>query len=113
MSGARVSRAAERDRPNRVIGRDLGTEVTLLLVSIDEIGGGPGLHWHPYDEVFSIQEGRARYTVGDAVIEAGPGDVVFGPAEVPHRFEVIETPFRATDIHLSAEWIQTEVETGD
>ena len=38
------------------------------------MGEGPTLHVHPYDEVFTIQKGRARFTVGDQVIDAEAGD---------------------------------------
>ncbi|APE43370.1 hypothetical protein BOO69_08040 [Sulfitobacter alexandrii] len=93
-----------------VEGRDLGTSVTVLFVTHDKPGGGPKLHWHPYDELFVIRRGRARFTVGDEVIDGGPGDVIRGPANVPHRFEVIEAPYEAQDIHLSPEWIQTDLE---
>ncbi|ETW13041.1 mannose-6-phosphate isomerase [Roseivivax marinus] len=93
-----------------VTGRDLGCGVTVLFVTADEVGKGPKLHWHPYDELFVIRRGRARFTVGDEVIEGGPGDVIRGPAHVPHRFEVIEAPYEAQDIHLNETWIQTDIE---
>jgi hypothetical protein len=28
------------------------------------------LHVHPYDEIFTITEGRARFTVGDGIVDA-------------------------------------------
>lgn len=92
-------------------GKDLGTGVTILFVEIDSVGQGPKLHTHPYDEVFVVREGRARYRVGDETIEAGAGDIVLAPAEVPHSFENLG-PGRlvSTDIHLSPEWIQTDLE---
>ena len=31
-------------------------------------------------------DGRATFEVGDRVIEAGPGDFLFGPREIPHRW---------------------------
>ncbi|HBM61012.1 cupin domain-containing protein [Salipiger marinus] len=94
----------------RVEGQRFGTEVTVLFVALDQPGSGPKLHVHPYDELFIIRRGRARYTIGDEVIEAGEGDILFGPAEVPHRFEVLEAPFESTDIHLSERWIQIDLE---
>ncbi|MBX9460180.1 MAG: cupin domain-containing protein [Brevundimonas sp.] len=42
---------------------------------------------HPYDETFIVIEGRARFFVGETTLEAAAGDVVLGPAGVPHRFE--------------------------
>lgn len=60
------------------------TIATLIRYATDKIGEGPTLHVHPYDEIFTITEGRARFTVGDKVIDAEAGDIVFGPANVPH-----------------------------
>ncbi|SLN39954.1 Cupin domain protein [Roseivivax jejudonensis] len=93
-----------------VEGRDLGVDITVLFVTADTVGQGPKLHWHPYDELFVIRRGRARFTIGDDTIEGAAGDVIHGPARVPHTFEVLEAPYEAQDIHLSPEWIQTDIE---
>jgi mannose-6-phosphate isomerase-like protein (cupin superfamily) len=71
------------------------------------VGEGPTLHVHPYDEIFTITEGRARFTVGDKTIDAEAGDVVLGPANIPHGYQNLG-PGRldSLDIHLSPEWIQ-------
>lgn len=88
-------------------GKDLQTNVTLIRYATDNVGEGPTLHVHPYDEIFTITEGRARFTVGDRTIDAEAGDVVFGPANVPHGYQNLG-PGRldSLDIHLSPEWIQ-------
>lgn len=88
-------------------GKDIGTNVTLIRYVTDVVGEGPTLHVHPYDEIFTITEGRARFTVGDKVIDAEAGDVVLGPANVPHGYQNLG-PGRldSLDIHLSPEWIQ-------
>ena len=52
-------------------GGDVGTGVTVLFFSSDRIGAGPPLHVHPYDELFILRQGRARFTVGDDVIDYG------------------------------------------
>ena len=44
----------------RFEGKDIGADVTVLFFSSDEIGAGPVLHVHPYDEVFIVRTGRAR-----------------------------------------------------
>ena len=31
-------------------------------------------------------EGQARFTIGEETLEAGPGDLVFLPREVPHAY---------------------------
>ena len=74
-------------------------------------GHGPRLHTHPYQEVFILLEGSATYTVGDEVLVANTGDIVIGPANVPHKF-VNNGPgvLRQIDIHASdhfvTEWLE-------
>ena len=41
----------------RIEGRSLGTNVTILFYSTEEVGRGPVLHVHLYDETFVIREG--------------------------------------------------------
>ncbi|MGI8687980.1 MAG: cupin domain-containing protein [Thermomicrobiales bacterium] len=49
-------------------------------------GEGPNLHVHPYEEVFVIQEGHATFTLGESTVEVDAGNIVIGPAGVPHKF---------------------------
>lgn len=94
-----------------VNGELLGTQVTVLTYGNDEPGTGPPLHVHPYDEVFVVQEGRARFFVGDQVIEASAGEVVLGPAGVPHRFiNLGPGRLQTLDIHQAPRWIQTNLD---
>lgn len=94
-----------------VNGETLDTQITVLTYGNDEPGTGPALHIHPYDEVFVVQQGRARFFVGDDVIDAVAGEVVFGPAAVPHRFiNLGPGRLQTLDIHLSPKWIQTNLE---
>ncbi|HMF15261.1 MAG TPA: cupin domain-containing protein [Gemmataceae bacterium] len=83
------------------------TNITLIRYVTDVVGEGPTLHVHPYDEIFTITEGRARFTVGDKTIDAETGDVILGPANIPHGYQNLG-PGRldSLDIHLSPEWIQ-------
>lgn len=112
---ARLTRADWARRPDawsgRVEGATLGTGVSVIFFTTDEVGGGPRLHRHPYDEVFIVREGRALFTVGDTQMEAAAGDVVFGPATVPHRF-VNLGPGRleTTDIHLNDRIVQEDLD---
>ena len=94
-------------------GKGLGTGITLIHYVTDVVGEGPTLHVHPYDEIFTITEGHARFTVGDKVIDAHAGDVVLGPANVPHGYQNVG-PGRldSLDIHLSPEWIQYNLADG-
>lgn len=94
-----------------VSGEALDADALILFVTIEEVGAGPSWHVHPYDELFVLTEGRARFTVGDATFDAGAGDVVMGPAAVPHKYENLGPGrLRSTDIHLSREWIQTDLD---
>ena len=94
----------------RFEGRDIGTGITVLFYATEETGKGPLWHVHPYDEVFIIREGRALFTIGDEKIEAGPGDVLMGPAEVPHKYHNLGPGrLESVDIHLSDRWIQTDL----
>ncbi len=73
-------------------------------------GGGAVLHTHPYEEVFLTLEGEATFTVGDATIEAGAGQIVVAPAGVPHKFVNSGSgPLRQVDIHPSGRILQENV----
>ncbi len=94
-----------------VDGETLPTQLTVLTYGNEEPGTGPVLHVHPYDEVFVILEGRARFFVGDEVIDAVAGEVVLGPAGLPHRFiNLGPGKLQTLDIHQSPRWIQTNLE---
>ncbi|MDO5604246.1 MAG: cupin domain-containing protein [Paracoccus sp. (in: a-proteobacteria)] len=91
-------------------GAQMGTDVTVVCCETDEVGAGPVLHLHPYAETFIVVEGRARYQIGETVIEAAAGDVLIGPGGVPHRFTNLGPGrLRTVDIHHSPEWIQTDL----
>lgn len=94
-----------------IAGEALGAPVTVLAYGTDQIGEGPRLHVHPYDEVFVVIEGRGRFFVGDTVVDATAGEVVFGPAGIPHRFENLGPGrLQTIDIHHSPRWIQTDLD---
>ena len=95
----------------RIEGKDLGTNATILFFSSGEIGDGPQLHFHTYDEIFIIRQGRAGFTIGDETFEAEAGDILFGPANIPHKFENLGPGrLETTDIHLSDHFAQVELE---
>ncbi|MEM8689397.1 MAG: cupin domain-containing protein [Pseudomonadota bacterium] len=92
-------------------GKTIDTGVTVIFYATEEVGKGPLWHVHPYDELFIVRTGRALFTVGDEKIEAEAGDILLGPANVPHKYHnlgpgVLET----TDIHVSDTWIQTDLD---
>jgi mannose-6-phosphate isomerase-like protein (cupin superfamily) len=102
-----------KDGPWRgsLAGEAINGSVTILAYGNDTVGEGPGLHVHPYDETFVIIAGRARFFVGDEIIEAGAGEAVLGPAGVPHRFENLGPGrLQTIDIHHAPRWIQTDLD---
>jgi mannose-6-phosphate isomerase-like protein (cupin superfamily) len=49
---------------------------------------------HTEDEVYVVLAGRARFTAGAETVDCGPGDILFVPALVPHRFHDITDELR-------------------
>ncbi len=93
-----------------VPGEALASGTTVPAYGTDEIGMGPKLHVHPYDETFVVTAGRARFYVGDQVIDAEAGDIVLGPKGLPHRFENLGPGrLQTIDIHHSPVWLQTDL----
>jgi quercetin dioxygenase-like cupin family protein len=45
----------------------------------------PHVH-HREEETFHVLEGQITFHIGETVIEAGPGDIVVGPRDIPHHF---------------------------
>lgn len=101
----------QEDPPKGVIeGHAYGINCVVIRYSVEEIGEGPNLHVHPYDEVFHILRGRAEFTVGNTKIIAEEGDVVIGPANIPHAYQNLGPGRLDTiDIHLNQEWIQYDL----
>ena len=57
----------------------------MLGVNCLEPGQTQKVHEHAGQEKFyAVQEGIGSFTVGPETFEAGPGDVVWAPAGVPH-----------------------------
>ncbi|GCE10321.1 cupin domain-containing protein [Tengunoibacter tsumagoiensis] len=74
-------------------------------------GSGPGLHVHPYEEVFVLQKGQATFTVGEAQLEIQVGQIVIAPPNTPHKFINSGTePLQLLSIHASKRVIQTFLE---
>ncbi|MBL8590532.1 MAG: cupin domain-containing protein [Methylobacteriaceae bacterium] len=95
----------------RFDGDVFGAQTSVIFYSTDEIGAGPKLHHHPYDEIFILRRGHARFTVGDRRFEAGEGQVVFGPAGVPHKFVNLGPgPLETIDIHIAPRIVQFDLE---
>ena len=53
----------------------------------------------------------AAYTIGDQVRTAHAGDILVGPADVPHAFRNLGPGrLRTLDIHMNDRWIQEDLE---
>ena len=102
LPGSGMSRQFEGEN------HDVGISLFLVNAAPE---GGPRLHLHPYEEVFIVHEGRGTFTLDQAQVDAGPGDIVVAPAETPHRFVNSGTErLRLTAIHHSpryvTEWLE-------
>jgi quercetin dioxygenase-like cupin family protein len=74
-------------------------------------GRGPGLHTHPYEEVFVVQSGTMTFTVGAETIEVTAEKVVIVPPGTPHKFiNSGDVVAQHVDIHVSPRMITTWLE---
>ena len=58
---------------------------------------------HTEDEVYVVLAGRARFTAGEETVPCGPGDILFVPARVAHRFHDIAEELRVVVVFGPAE----------
>ena len=74
----------------RLIGPEtVGAKQVELVLGIIEKGNGALPHAHPgIEQVCYLLEGSARAQVAEQVMELGPGDCCFFPANKPHAFTV-------------------------
>lgn len=73
-------------------------------------GAGAALHVHPYPETWLVRAGRVRFTIGGEPVEAGAGDIVVAPADIPHEFTNIGTDqLEMICIHPSPRIIQEDL----
>ena len=57
-----------------------GLDASFFIIHYLEPGTGPGLHTHPYPEIFITLEGEALMTHGDEQQVVRAGDIVIVPA---------------------------------
>ena len=69
----------------RLEGHEQGAGVSFFVGRFPP-GAGPGLHRHPYEETFVLDEGRATFTVDGATVAAAGGQIVVVPAGAAHTF---------------------------
>src|SRR5688572_562805 len=94
----------------RFDGYEHGANVSFFITR-NRPGTGPGLHRHPYEETFIVQEGEARFTVGEEEVEARAGQIVIAPAGTPHKFvNTGQGVLRQINIHpvprMQTEWLE-------
>lgn len=77
-SGSIVSRA--------IVQNDAGSMTVFAL----DAGQALSEHTAPYDAHVLVLDGKAHLTVGGQAVEAGPGEAVRMPAQVPHSLEARE-----------------------
>ncbi len=53
-------------------------------------GSSIPLHQHPQEQISHVVSGRVRFQVGEAVIEAGPGESLAIPGGTPHAVSTLE-----------------------
>jgi quercetin dioxygenase-like cupin family protein len=86
----------------RLIGPEtVGASQLEVVLGVVEKGKGAKPHSHPgIEQVCYMLEGRARAEVDGEVMELGPGDCCFFPADAPHVFTVIsEEPAKVLVIY--------------
>jgi transcriptional regulator with XRE-family HTH domain len=90
----RVVRASERPTTVSDLGRaehvdgKASRDVSIMEVSARP-GGRVGIHAHTGDEHHLVTRGQFRFTQGDHIIDAGPGDYVAWDGSIPHDAETL------------------------
>ncbi|WP_414475812.1 cupin domain-containing protein [Microvirga sp. M2] len=49
---------------------------------------------HERDELYVIASGHGTFSRGGEIVTFGPGDLLYVPAHVPHRFETFSDEFK-------------------
>ena len=68
-----------------VAGKDTAGRYTLIAMLVPP-GGGPPLHRHDFEEMFTFLEGEIEFTFRGEVTVARAGATINIPANAPHRF---------------------------
>lgn len=79
------------EHPARIV-FEQGSEVTVeLYVPVGEDRQTP----HDRDELYIVATGEGTFRRGKEVVSFTPGDLLYVPAHVPHRFETFSQDFKA------------------
>jgi transcriptional regulator with XRE-family HTH domain len=106
-SAPRVVRAADRRRwkgPGKGVVSQVDGGIPRELAILEATSGpgtSTGLHAHPGDEHHVLIAGHLRFTQGEHVVEAGPGDYVLLDGTLPHDVETLgDEPARVLIVTL-------------
>ena len=106
----RSGQLPQTEHAHEFVGADHG-DIPFSIILVDAPpGAGPKLHRHRYPEVFLVESGQASFQLGDDTMIVHGGQIVVGPANVPHGFTNTGTgQLRLTAIHGAAvfdtEWL--------
>lgn len=83
-----------------------GADICVIVNRLEEAGGGPRLHTHPYAETFVIRLGVGLFTIGDRQVQASAGQILVVSPGTPHKFSNLGPgPLETIDIHESGKFI--------
>ena len=65
---------------------NLFTHCSLVIIEVCQPVTTDHQNPHDRDECYFIIEGHGKFEMGDEIMSFGPGDFLFVPAGLPHRF---------------------------
>lgn len=94
MSAAVVMKELVAYAPKQVVSRTLAATpgVGITLFAFDQ-GEEISAHTAPGDALVQVLDGRVKINIDGHLVEAGAGDSVVMPKDVPHALEAL-TPFK-------------------
>jgi mannose-6-phosphate isomerase-like protein (cupin superfamily) len=101
-----------------LVGDDYGGIPACAILVDAAPGQGPGLHKHPYAELFFVVDGEATFTDGTQEHLVRGGEIVIVGPDQPHGFVNSGSGrLRQIDIHLSprfnTEWLEASTARPD
>lgn len=87
---AQASEPLSKEHPFNVV-FDRGDDISVELYAPV---GSDGQQPHERDELYIVASGHGTFRRGDEVVPFGPGDLIYVPAYVPHRFETFSRDFK-------------------
>ncbi|WP_040488319.1 cupin domain-containing protein [Fodinicurvata sediminis] len=99
---ARLAEAAallSADRPFQTVFKDGNAVAVELYAPVGEDRQQP----HDRDELYIVAAGQGRFRRGEEVVTFAPGDLLYVPAHVPHRFEDFSEDFKTWVIFYGPE----------